>query len=217
MDLRKSIALFTVFLVVLLVNASCTFPGFAAPQPATPTVFLDVCLTSENSSCDEVFVTDEPIPTSTPSPPTPTVEVVPTDVPTLTPEPVSWAYTVQEGSPAYIGNIHHENEGDLWMSIGGQVFGADEQPVKFIVIKVIGQVEGKPVELLGMSGSAHHYGPGGYDIAITPFVFDSIENLTITLYDIDLNQISEPFGFGAFADPDRLTTIINFVAVTDTP
>jgi hypothetical protein len=217
MDLRKSIALFFVLFLIILSTAACTFPGFTAPQPSTPTVSLDSCPTVVCPPCEQIVITDEPKPTTTPALVDPTEEVAPTQSPTWTPEPLSWTYTVQEGSPAYIENIHHENEGDLWMSVGGQVFGADEQPMKFIVVKVIGQMAGNPVEMLGMSGSAHHYGPGGYEIALSPAAFDSSGNFNVTLFDTDLNQLSETFYFDTFADVQRVTTIINFVAVAATP
>ena len=211
---RKNIALYLVFLLPVLTGLACTLPGmeqfFGNQVPSTPTT----------AACPEVVCpTCQPLyevvgmgveETATP---TAWVTEVPTAVPpTAAPEPV-WVYTLQAGSPVYLQNVHHPEKGERWMSLGGQIFGADGQPVEYVVVRVMGTVNGESVELLGMSGAADWYGPGGFEILLSETAFPSTGNFVVTLHDLEMNQLSERYALVTFEDAQRVTTIMNFVAV----
>jgi hypothetical protein len=145
--------------------------------------------------------------TATPEPsPTPTATTQPTNTPTAVPEP----FGLQEGSPVYTRNIYYENLNCGWIGVGGQVLDVSGKWVNNVIITIQGEVDGKKYDLLGMSGAATHYGPGGYEIKLGDQLFNSTDGLSILLKDLSGNNLSKPYPFSTFDDCNKSLIVINF-------
>jgi len=159
--------------------------------------------------------TDTPIPTATIAA---TNTTIPTKVPTETniPEPTAtpFPFTLQSGSnPAYIKNFAHPSEGCNWMGIVGRVFDGDGKPLINRIVLVTGKIEGRVVEIAGVTGvpEADIYGPGGFEIQISDHVLASEKTLTIQIFDINGIPISDSIPFVTYADCGKNLIVINFV------
>ncbi|MBN2047887.1 MAG: hypothetical protein JW750_08605 [Anaerolineaceae bacterium] len=222
----RSLLLFGVMLV--LVAVSCSIP-YVDSDVISTLISPPDCPTCEAVECEPCVEcpTQEPtveIPaaTETPEPAaptaTPTLTTPPTQEPTQTQPPptetavpVVYEYQIQQGSPAYIPNVHHLDRSGAWMGAAGQVFAADGKPVDYVVVIVKGELGGKPLEIMSMTGVAPHIGPSGYEIELTDKPVDSTQALTIGLYDLAGKQLSELYRFDTFADASKHEIIINFV------
>jgi hypothetical protein len=117
--------------------------------------------------------------TSTPEPPTATpTEVGPTETPTTTPVP----FDLQAGSVAATTSWFH---GCDWMGVGGHVLDSDNTPLVGYAIQLGGELDGNPMEMEVLSGSASEIlGTSGYlfDLADQPIA--SEETLWLQLVDV---------------------------------
>jgi hypothetical protein len=139
---------------------------------------------------------------------TPTLTRTPTL--TLTPTPIPWQYIKQANSPLYMQNFAHTAEGCNWLGIAGQVFTTSGKTINNIVVNVSGTLNGKALDLLGMSGTSRAYGPGGYEIVLGNKPVDSTGVMTITLYDLNGVQLSDKLQFDTFSDCRKNLVIMNF-------
>jgi hypothetical protein len=209
MNKQPNQALFFLILTLVITAMACTspfLPGmFGNQSPPTPTIASEPGPIIIPVSPTAVVVIEEIIATTTPSLPEPT------QTPEPTPTAVVYQYQLQEGSPAYIENIHHSDLGANWMGVGGQVFDSEGNPVERIVVVAAGTLGGEPIEVLGMTGAASQYGPGGYEIQLAQRLIQSSGSVTVTLYDLAGNMLSAPAAIDTFDDPARATIVLNFV------
>jgi hypothetical protein len=210
MNKQSNKALLFLLLILSITAMACTspfLPGmFGYQSPPTPTIASEPGPVIPTA----VVVIEEIIETTTPSLPEPTQTPEPTLAPT--PTVVVYDYQLQEGSPAYIENIHHPDRGVNWMGVGGQVFDSEGNPVERIVVVAAGTLGGEAIEVLGMTGAARQYGPGGYELQLAQRLIQSSDTMTITLFDLAGNRLSEGIAIDTFDDPARATIIVNFVA-----
>ena len=208
MNRQPNKALLFLLLTVVITAMACTspfLPGmFGNQSPPTPTIASEPVPVITTP----IIVIEEIIATTTPSLPEPT----PTTEPT--PTAVVYDYQMQEGSPAYIENIHHLDLGDNWMGVGGQVFDNQGNPVERIVVVAAGALEGETIKVLGMTGAASQYGPGGYELVLAQRLIPSSGTITVTLFDLAGNRLSESVAIDTFDDPAKATIIVNFVVTT---
>ena len=204
-------ALIFLFLIFLITAMACTspfLPGmFGNQSPPTPTIAFEPGPVVIPVKPTSAVVIEEIIPTTTPSLPEPT------QTPQPTPTAVVYQYQLQEGSPAYIENIHHADLGGNWMGVGGQVFDSSGNPVERIVVVAAGTLGGEAFEVLGMTGAARQYGPGGYELPLADRLIPSSGTVMITLFDLAGNRLSASVAMDTFDDPGKATIIVNFVAV----
>ena len=139
---------------------------------------------------------------------TPTKTLTPTQ--TATPMP----YTLQVEAPVYIKNFVHTDDGCDWLGVAGQVFDANGDPVLNLVLVATGTLNGKNLNLTAVTGipEADVYGPGGYEIQLAGEALASNQSLTIQVYDLQGNALSEAFVFDTYADCTKNLAIINFKA-----
>jgi hypothetical protein len=149
-----------------------------------------------------------------------TVTSIPTELPTALPTGTStpqftttpFPFILQLGTPAYIENFAHPFEGCDWLGIAGQIFDWDGTPLMNKVVMVTGGIEGKAVEIIGVTGvpEADIYGPGGFEIQIADHVFASEKALAIQVFDLDGIPITGSVLFDTFTDCGKNLIIINF-------
>ena len=124
-------------------------------------------------------------PTASPSPePTQTATPSPSPSPTMTPTetPLVPPFALQPGNPVTIPNIANDDGCD-WIGVGGQVFSLDNEPIVDLGVHLEGELDGQPVSLDAITGSAPAIGPSGYvfNLGTTPVL--SEETLWIQLND----------------------------------
>ena len=147
-------------------------------------------------------------PTAIPPTPVPTNTPVLVNTPTVTPK----LYQVQPNTPTYLQNFAHPDKACNWMGVAGQVFDKSGKPVQNLVITVNGVVSGKPIDLVGMTGTAQAYGSGGYELVVGDKAVVSTGPLTTQLFDLAGNPLTDPFPFNTIADCKKNLILINFVA-----
>jgi len=163
------------------------------------------------------FIQNPAIPTFTPAPsempqasPTtlpPTVTRVATRLPSVTPPVTPPAtstplpyFEAQQGSPLYVRNLFHPEQGCHWLGIGGQVLGKDGQPFRDILIEAGGSLAGKDVFALGLSGASPHYGSSGYELILAGEATDSLGTLWIVARDLQGRRLSDHIYLDTYSD-----------------
>ena len=196
---------------------------------ATQTVALDTPVmetstpvrtaTSVNTATSAKTLTPSLTPTKTLTrTPTKTYTPVKTLTPTKTATPVNTStpmpYTLQVEAPVYIKNFVHTDAGCDWLGLAGQVFDANGDPVLNLVLVATGTLNGKTLNLTAVTGipEADVYGPGGYEIQLASKALASSQSLSIQVYDLQGNALSEAYVFDTYADCTRNLAIINFKA-----
>ncbi len=120
-------------------------------------------------------------------------------------------YVLQEGTPRFIQNFTNSGVGCQWMGVAGQVFGAGGIPMKDLFVVVNGELDGELVDSIGMTRLAPAYGEGGYEAKISDHTVASKGQLTVQLFDLAGDELSDPYPFDTSADCESNLIIINFV------
>jgi hypothetical protein len=126
----------------------------------------------------------------------------------------SQGYQIQPGSPAYISNFAHPELGSNWMGVAGQVFDINGDPILDMVVVIDGNLNGRNVDALTLTGMADAYGPGGYEIQLDQVPGDSNGTLFISLYDLSGNLLIGRTPFSTFNDPQKNLILINFQQIS---
>jgi hypothetical protein len=216
------------------VTETATAEGIAGPNPAVlATAALPTCSTGACPTCPPLppTATNTPTPLVSPSiTPTFTVTSTATNTATITRTPTSTItstptrtstptqtatpapYLVQANTPVYMKNFAHTSTVCNWMGVTGQVFDANGNPVTKLVVSITGTLNGQTISALSMTGlpSTQAYGPGGYEIVLGSSTLDSVNQLTIQLFDLSGNALTTPMQFSTFNDCSKNLIIINF-------
>lgn len=194
-----------VLLVTLIVGAMLV-AIFLNPQvplnPFPPATLPPTLGFPTATNTPEIFLP----PTWTPSPVVgPTATRVPTQAPTSTaapttqaeeptgePPPAGFTFELQPGSPVAIPNIAQSDLGCEWMGVGGQVFDEQGGPISpGITVHLQGNLNGVPISLDTLSGSATALGPAGYVFQLADEPMATQGALWVELRDTDGSPLSE--------------------------
>jgi len=165
-------------------------------------------------------------PTATGVPPTatatataipPTATFTPTAVPptaTLAPTAITEKFTIQAATPIFMANFAHASAGCNWQGVAGQIFNASGQPAMNYVIKVTGTFNGQPFTQISVTGTVagNAYGVGGYEIVLGTTAVNSVDLLTIQLFDNLGAAVTNPLPFSTSANCAQNLVLINFKA-----
>jgi len=158
-------------------------------------------------------VFDNSVGTDTPEP-TISFPDRPTEIPKATqvlPTPyIIFLYQLQPGTPKPIMNFAHPEAACDWMGVGGQVFDLAGNPVANLIVKLTGDLDGTPLEMIALTGGAIYLGPGGYEFKIADQPIETSGTLWLTLYDNQGKAISESLTFTTYASCDQNFVLINF-------
>lgn len=226
-DRSKFINLLT---VLLLAGAACIIvmtlfvffvpsivPAMLQPLPPVPTVQLPN--TATPTSPQELPPTWTPLPSLTPSEtplprdtntPLPTA-VPPTKVPTPIPGDGNFTFVLQGEAPLAIQNVTHPELGCSWTGVAGQAFDLSNAPVVGLTVKLGGDLQGVPKEMLSLTGTASQYGPGGYEFTLAQQVYKSTGTLYVQLIDQNGLPLSDKIYFDTFDACEKALVILNFV------
>jgi hypothetical protein len=121
-------------------------------------------------------------------------------------------YVVQSNSPVAMQNFAHTDLACNWSGVAGQIFDLSGNPAKNLVIHVWGTYNSQPFDSVTLTGysTAQVYGPGGYEVVLGSTVVVSVNQLTIQLYDLNANAVSNPLQFSTFSDCSKNLIVINF-------
>lgn len=208
-------------ILLLLLTQSCSSyydnknpsgnPPINTPAQATATLDkADETATQTITSPTTTNVVDENNMTST----------VPTSSPIVNPtgEPVETIageeniFSLQEGSPSYLPNTFHQELGCGWIGIAGQLFDLYGVPIRGLIIEVEGELGGKFLIELGITGGAPQYGSGGYEIVLGERPQETLQAMVLRVMDLDGKQLSADIKFDTYASCEKNLIIINFLA-----
>jgi hypothetical protein len=203
-------------LLIISALACARLPGGQPGSTMTPELLAS---TQESAFPQSISTPEFDVPTFTVPVPTASLPTV-TSTPTLVPEnnrsetsigEEIISYQLQPGSPLAMENVFHQERGCNWMGIGGQVFGESGQPIGMLVVEVGGQLEGKKIEALTLTGSASQWGPGGFEFDLAEKPILSSESLWVQVLDLEGNPLSEQVYIDTFEDCDRAVLMVNFI------
>lgn len=181
-----------------------TFTPTIIPQPATWTP------TPSTS----------PVPTRTKAPTWTSVPLVTTPSPTITPTATPTAGTptiTPTGMPAsadisYVASTKtHADLACNWMGVGGTVMSADNQPLLFQTVQLGGNLSGKAINSLVLSGSNPVYGKSGYEFEkLGDKPIASTHTLWAQLFDNNGKPLTEKIYFDTYDDCAKNLVMIVF-------
>jgi hypothetical protein len=122
-------------------------------------------------------------------------------------------YDLQSVEPLYTTNFVHPEAGCNWMGVAGQIFGENLEPKDGLVVVVEGAVNNSMVEVLGYSGLAQSYGPGGYELFLSEVNSPGI--FWVQLFDVQGNPLSGIYSFQMNGTCEQNLAIINFSLKSD--
>ena len=123
-------------------------------------------------------------------------------------------YKLLPGSPAAMENIFHPELGCNWMGVGGQVLGESGQPVGMLVAEVGGILQGDEIEALTLTGSASHWGPGGFEFNLAEKPTLSTGSLWVQIKDLEGFPLSRKVYFDTFDNCEKAAILVNFVHIS---
>jgi len=185
-------------------NATATPDVTLEPTVDVPTATLEPTL--EVIPTETATATLEP--TATLPPPTPTQTAVPQPTATATAVP----FQVQRMTPIFMTNFVHADAACNWQGVAGQVFDANDTPIPNYIVKITGLYNSQPVNLMGITGmiAGLPYGPGSYEIVLGATPLDSVDSLSVQLFDNAGNPVTDPLAFSTSKDCNKNLVIINF-------
>jgi hypothetical protein len=209
---------------IIFINPNSSLNPFPPPtaNPAlftpTPTVTLRFTLIpSWTSTATEMPATATPTiyPTNTPIPITNTEEV-PSATLEATIQPAgSFAFELQEGSPAAIaGDEFHQDADCDWSGVAGQATSLNGEAVRGLFVELGGSMPGlETVEKVAMTGLAPQYGLGGFEFTLADKPFASADTLWIQLLDQQNLPLSDRIYFDTYDDCEKNLIIVYFSQV----
>jgi hypothetical protein len=185
-----------------------TLPALALLPTSTPTPQLSLPPTWTPTAVLHPTSTRPPRPTSTRVPTEPASTEAGTDA---TQEPAeNMPFVIQPGNPVAIGNIAHPDLGCDWMGIAGQATGLDNSPVIGLMIQLGGELNGKKMVPVTLTGTAAQYGEGGYEFTLSEKPVSSKQTLWVQLMDQEGTPLSEKIYFDTFSDCEKALVLLNF-------
>jgi hypothetical protein len=122
-------------------------------------------------------------------------------------------YDLQSVEPLYTTNFVHPESGCNWMGVAGQIFAENLEPKDGLVVVVEGAVNNSMVEVLGYSGLAQSYGPGGYELFLSEVNSPGI--FWVQLFDVQGNPLSGIYSFQMNGTCEQNLAVINFSLKSD--
>jgi len=210
-----------VFIILVFILAGCN--GLASSPSATVRA-------PDAAQTDSIVPTQTPLPTVTiiipdtptiaptegetaPALPSPNPETQPTSAPGTTPQPPSRGgmqsqFVVQAGTPLWMMSPTHTD--CQAMTIGGQAFDGEGNPLKGIIVYLAGSLNGREVGLVTVTGDAPHLGSAGYEFVLTGKPVETQDALWMQLFDPEWEMVSGQISFDTHAECERNFTLVNF-------
>lgn len=140
---------------------------------------------------------------------TPVVEELPGE-PTPTPFVGYYSFKIQNEPNAINGEIFKPDLGCSWLGVAGQVFDLQGRPVKGIRVWLRGSLNGRQIDMLGLTLDSSPYGPSGFEFTLGDAPISSSGKLYLQLLDQAGIPISDKVYFNTYDDCARNLILINF-------
>jgi hypothetical protein len=191
-------------------------------QPIPPTLVAAVQIPTgtvtllPSSTPEPGRPTEMPTSTLTPVPPTETLTPTSTVTETVTPGPSPTA-TIHSAYPFVLrnevkvipGSTFPEHEGcKLWLA--GQAFDMQGAPMKGITVMLGGNLAGKNLYQLSLTGTALQFGEAGYEFTIADQAVKSKRSAWVALFDQAMIPLSGKIYFDTSDDCSQNLVLINF-------
>lgn len=231
-----SIDMLDIFSILLIIASLCLGAYFAMvfinpmtalnPFPPEPTITPILIPTSTNTpkQLPTVWTTTPTIQPTITDTPRSTFTPIPSNTPvrlyteTFTPEPptatatpeMPFEATVQQISSAII----HPETTCNWLGVGGTIEDSDKSPLLGVQVRLQGNLLGKTVDQLVISGISQAYGRSGFEFVLgdAPIPSDG-ESLYIRLFDQGGLPLSDEVRFSTSAECDKNLVLVRFKKV----
>jgi hypothetical protein len=201
--------------VMLIQNPTAPFNPFPPPPPEpTPTLFLldpvddgtgevPVTTTATAEPDDDPTATPAVIATDTPRPTVLATATGLTALPGATNTVTVFPFTLQDEAVTYTQNPN--DEGCEWLSIAGQVFDLNGDPLPGLPV----QVTGEDFEQIEFTGTALQFGPSGYEVLVNTTPIEA--EFVVRLLNTTGQQLSDPIVVRTLSSCERNVAVVNFV------
>ena len=178
-----------------------------APPTSTPApIQLEPTWTA--SPTIQPTVTTTPRPTFTPLPSPTFFSLLP---PTKTPVPTSTPKAPFSGSVTYIAStIIHPESACNWLGVGGTVVDSNNSDVIGIVVRLVGTLNGKRVEMTQVSGVTPAYGKSGFEFFLGTVPVASKDTLFVQLLDLAGLPLSDNVYVNTANDCSKNLVLVRF-------
>lgn len=129
-------------------------------------------------------------------------------------EPLDFSrpYAPQLGSPKYLPAFAHEEKGCGWFGVGGQVFDETGAPRDGLIVSLTGMLDGRSINLLGVTAPLNVFGPGGYEIFVTDHLPEQGSVVEAQLFNVNGEALSDPVTVALPVDCEKNLVLVNFQA-----
>lgn len=131
-----------------------------------------------------------------------------TDTLTITPTPMPASAEITYEASTTV----HKDSACAWMGVGGKVLDADNKPLVFQTVQLSGSLNGKPVNLMVLSGhdTEDAYGPSGFEFVLGTAPVASTQELWIMLFDNTGKPLTGKVYFDTFTDCNKNLVMVVF-------
>jgi hypothetical protein len=201
------------FLMIFVNPHSALNPLQPAPPPLAAATFTITPIQLEPTwtpTISNATATETLRPTFTPFPTSTTFSLVP---PTKTPKPTSTPKAPFSATTNAIESIvipHLADQGCSWQGIGGTVDDTNNSPIIGMVIRVVGTLSGKSVNLTTVSGVSPDYGKSGFEFVLGTLPASSEKTLYLQLLDQAGLPLSDNVYIDTFSDCKKNLVLVRF-------
>jgi len=201
------------FYLLIFINPNVSFNPF--PPPPTPYQLPTATITPIQLPATWT-ATNPPVMTATDTPP-PTYTLIPTVTPfslvppTNTPKPTSTPKAPFYATIQYIqSTIIHPDLACNWFGVGGTVVDANNAPMVYVSIRLIGLINGNGVNTVTVSGIAPSYGQSGWEFPLGNKPVDSNNTLYLQLTDQSGIPLSDNIYINTYSDCSKNLVFVHF-------
>ena len=117
-----------------------------------------------------------------------------------------------QGTPTAVSSASFRTDKSCsWMGVGGRVYTLSNQPMKGLVLRLGGNINGVALEeKFRLSGMDTIYGPSGFEFTLSSTPLQTVQAYWIQLQDQAGNPLTEKIYFDTYADCKRNLILINF-------
>ncbi len=200
------------YFVLIFVSPNSSLNPLPPNNPAAPPTFtitpFSLGPTWTPSPTIEPTITDTPPPTFTPLPSPTGFSLVP---PTNTPIPTATPKAAFSGKwDPFQSTVVHPETSCNWFGVGGTVVDANNSDVIGMVVRLVGTLDGKRIEMTQVSGVTPAYGKSGFEFFLGTQPIASDGTLYVQLLDLAGLPLSENVYIDTYTDCKKNLILVRF-------
>ncbi|MCL4531300.1 MAG: hypothetical protein M1282_18080 [Chloroflexi bacterium] len=206
------------YFLLIFINPNSPFNPFPPlPTPLTfPTATITPIQPPATWTPTFVDITDTPTLVSTITlQPSPTgFSLIPpskTPQPTKTPKPTATPTAPFSANVSYIqSTIIHPDSDCKWLGVGGTVVDANNAPMIYMSVRLVGTLNGTPINKLNVSGTSPDYGQSGWEFVLGDTPVASTKTLYVQLLDQAGLPLSNNIYINTYTDCSKNLVLVRF-------